>query len=272
MPARTPRPAPLHARQPIAPAGPRAEAAAAGSASRLLQLLRLVGAHDAQGGLRLTDLIERTGYDKSTTHRALTSLVKEGFVSRAADGKRYRLGIEATQLALAAADHGPVKDRLRPVLLRVARKTEDVAYLMLRSGHNVVCLLREEGSFPVKTLLAEAGVVRPLGTSTVGVSLMAAMPEEELQRVIDANAGEYGRRDVNRAALLRTVRATRTTRYAQMPFFSNEVFSVGLGVTISPSVQAGIGVVAISSRMAPARRREIGQMLLDELLPLAWQA
>lgn len=242
----------------------------AGSA-RLLQLLKLVGAHDARGGLRLTDLTGMTGFDKSTTHRALAALVDEGFVCRTADGKRYRLGIEATQLALAAADHGPVKDMLRPVLMRIARRTGDVAYLMLRSGHNVLCLLREEGAHPVKTLLAEAGVVRPLGTSTVGVSLMAAMDDAELERVIEVNAGEYGRRDVNRASLLRTVKATRATGWAQMPFFSNEVWSVGLGIPISPTVQAGIGVVGIGSRMPAARRREVGEMLVEELRPLAWK-
>lgn len=243
-----------------------------GTSAKLLRLLRLVGAHDSRGGVRLTDLVERTGFDKSTVHRALACLVEEGFVSRSADAKRYRLGIEATQLALAAVDHGAVKDRLRPALMSVARQTRDVAYLMLRTGPNVVCLQREEGSFPVKTLLAEVGVVRPLGASTVGVSALASLDDAEVASAFDANAWDYKLRGIERDPLFRLVRATRLTGYSEMSFLSNEVSGVGLAIHLSPTVQAGIGVVAINSRMAAARRQEIGRMLRDALLPLAHPA
>ena len=239
-----------------------------GSSAKLLRLLRLIGSYDGQGGLRLTDLIGLTGFDKSTIHRALVCLVSEGFVSCSADAKRYRLGIEATQLALAAVDHSAVKDRLRPALMRVARKTRDVAYLMLRTGHNVVCLQREEGSFPVKTLLAEVGVVRPLGLSTVGVSILATLGDDAVASAFEANAWDYRLRGIERDHLMRVVRATRLTGYSEMSFLSNEVFGVGLAIHVSSTVQAGIGVIAINSRMTAQRRTEIGEMLRAELEPL----
>ena len=47
---------------------------------RALALLKVVGAHHAQG-LRLTDLLALTGQDKSTLHRQLTALVDEGLWS-----------------------------------------------------------------------------------------------------------------------------------------------------------------------------------------------
>ena len=47
---------------------------------RALALLKVVGAHHAQG-LRLTDLLALTGQEKSTLHRQLTALVDEGLWS-----------------------------------------------------------------------------------------------------------------------------------------------------------------------------------------------
>ncbi|VWX61724.1 IclR family transcriptional regulator [Burkholderiales bacterium 8X] len=243
-----------------------------GSSAKLLRLLRLIGLNEAAGGLRLTDLVVQTGFDKSTVHRALGCLVEEGFVGRSEDSKRYRLGIEATQLALAVADHSAIRDMLRPVLMRVARKSGDVAYLMMRIGPNVVCLQREVGPLSIKSLLAEEGVVRPLGLSTVGVSILATLGDAEVSAAYDANAWDYKLRGLERDQLFRLVRETRTTRYAEVPFLSNEVFGVGLGIQVSPRVQAGIGVIGINSRMDAGRRAQLGQLLLEELLPLSTRA
>jgi DNA-binding IclR family transcriptional regulator len=246
------------------------EATGAQSAGKVLALLRLVGVHNAQG-LRLTDLIELSGYDRSTTHRLLTCLADEGFVERIPDTKRYRLGLESTQLGLMAADTASVADLFQPVMRRLARKIGDTVFLMVRSGDHALCLRREEGSFPVKIFLVEPGMRRLLGLSTVGVSMLAALPDTEIVAVHKRHSVEYGRQKVTLESLQELVRQCREAGFAEQSFFMKEVYGVGCSVQISPTVHAGVSIAGINSRMTPQRRREIGLMLKDELMPLAWR-
>jgi DNA-binding IclR family transcriptional regulator len=246
-----------------------ASASGAQSAGRVLHLLRLVGQHHSQG-LRLTDLIGLSGYDRSTAHRLVACLADEGFIERMPDSKRYRLGLESMQLGLAA-ETASAADLFMPVMRRIARKVGDTVFLMVRSGDYARCLHREEGSFPVKIFLVEPGMRRLLGLSTVGVSMLAALSDDEIAAVHQRNQPEYARQKVSLQGLRELVAQTRAAGYAEQSFFMKEVYGVGCAVRISASVQAGVSVAGINSRMTPARRAEIGQMIRDELSRLEWR-
>lgn len=241
------------------------------SASKVLVLLRHVGMHNAQG-VRLTDLISLSGFDRSTTHRLLGCLAEEGFVERIPDTKRYRLGLESMQLGLMAADTASVVDLFYPLIQRLARKTGDTVFLMVRSGDHALCVRREEGSFPVRALLVEPGMRRLLGLSTVGVSMLAALSDLDAAAVYQRNKADYARQGVAWDGLQALIQATREAGFAEQSFFMQQVYGVGCSVQISATVHAGVSIAAIQARMAPARRRELGQMVQGELAPLVWTA
>jgi DNA-binding IclR family transcriptional regulator len=46
----------------------------------------------------ITDIAQVVGLHKATSHRIVTTLVNYGFLERAADGQRYRLGLELANL------------------------------------------------------------------------------------------------------------------------------------------------------------------------------
>ncbi|RYX92204.1 MAG: IclR family transcriptional regulator [Comamonadaceae bacterium] len=246
------------------------ETTGAQSAGKVLALLRLVGVHNAQG-LRLTDLITLSGYDRSTTHRLLGCLADEGFVERIPDTKRYRLGLESTQLGLMAADTSSVAEMFQPVMRRLARRSGDTVFLMVRSGDHALCLKREEGSFPVKIFLVEPGMRRLLGLSTVGVSMLAALPDAEIDAIHKRNSAEYSRQKLTRDSLDLLIQSCRDAGFAEQSFFMKEVYGVGGSVQISPTVHAGVSVAGINSRMTTSRRLEIGEMLKGELVQMAWR-
>lgn len=239
------------------------------SAGKVLTLLRLVGVHNADG-LRLTDLITLSGYDRSTTHRLLVCLADEGFVECIPGSKRYRLGLESTQLGLMAANTASVTDLFQPLMKRLARKIGDTVFLMVRSGDYALCLTREEGSFPVKIFLVEPGMRRLLGLSTVGVSMLAALSDTEVSNIYKRNSAEYGRHRVTLESLSKLVKNCRDAGFAEQSFFMKEVYGVGYSVKISPTVHAGVSIASINSRMTTSRRQEIGQSLKEELAPLIW--
>ena len=240
------------------------------SASKVLDLLKRVGFHHPQG-VRLRDLISESGLDRSTTHRLLACLLDAGFVERATPGKLYRLGMEAMQLGLLSAGMVPVVERFRPVMQRIARQTGDTVFLVVRSGDHALCLHREEGPYPIKAFVVEPGTRRLLGMSSVGMSVLAALPEAEAVATYERNAAAYTRTGISQDRLLRMVRAARQNGFAEMTDFRTEETSgVGCAFLLSSHTHAGISVAAINSRMPPERRKEIGARLMREVQSLAW--
>lgn len=57
-----------------------------------------------------------------------------------------------------------------------------------------MCLLREEGSFPVRSFVLHEGVRFPLGVASAGTAILAFLPEDEQEQILSdwaAHAGEF---------------------------------------------------------------------------------
>ncbi|WP_305807247.1 helix-turn-helix domain-containing protein, partial [Stenotrophomonas sp. YIM B06876] len=117
-------------RKPVGAAPERVHGAQA--VFRAVELLKLVGLNH-EHGMTLAALVEATGMDRTTAYRLLSSLVQTGLVERDSL-KTYRLGLEAMQLGLATMSRVPILERCRPLMLRLARRTEDTVYLVVRNG------------------------------------------------------------------------------------------------------------------------------------------
>jgi len=97
---------------------------------RALTLLRYIaGIHPH--GIAIGALAEMAELDRATAYRLVSSLVEFGLVTKD-PSKNYRLGIEAMQLGLAAMRSAPIIDRVRPVMQRLARRTDYTVFLVGR--------------------------------------------------------------------------------------------------------------------------------------------
>ncbi|MDO8772325.1 MAG: IclR family transcriptional regulator [Burkholderiaceae bacterium] len=240
------------------------------SAARALTLLRHIGAHHGQG-VRLTDLIALTGFDKSTVHRLLACLTEEEFIERIALSKIYRLGVESIQLGLMSADMAPLVDRFRPIMLRIARMSGETVFLVARSGHYALCLHREDGSYPVKLVVVEPGKRRLLGISAVGVGILAHESDDDVAEIYTRNVQIYERLGVTLDVVRRLVKATRQTGFTEMTAFGPlETSGVGYAFPITATTWVGISIAGNNSRMSMQRRRELGMLLQQELATMVW--
>jgi DNA-binding IclR family transcriptional regulator len=233
---------------------------------RAVSLLRLVVKHNDRG-IRLPELAAQTGLHHATARRMLKALEVEGLIAYEAASRAYHLGIGLYYFG-AAAHQFHLRDRFRPTLEHIASETEDTVFLVIRSGNDALVIDRVEGSFPIRTLTHEVGQRVPLGIGAGSTTLLAALPDREMEAIILVNAGRYGRYNSRTAEdVRRQVMACRKKGYAlsignMMP----EAVAVGRPVVDEQGrAVAAISVAAISQRMKNPRREEIADLIAGEI-------
>jgi DNA-binding IclR family transcriptional regulator len=239
--------------------------AGAQSLRRALQLLRLLADHH-EDGIRLPEVMEASGLERSTAHRLLSCLVEERFAERDDSGRTYRLGVEAMQLGFASMRRVPLVDTCRPLMQKLARMSGDTVFLVIRQGDYCLCLHREEGHFPVKVFTTDVGGRRLLGLGAGGLALMAALADAEVERIFERHVDEYAQSGFPRDRLLQAVRRTRSAGHADIvDTLTTGVSGVGATFAASAGTLAAISFGAISPRLPPQRKQELAKLLTTEL-------
>lgn len=234
------------------------------SASKVLRLLKIVGAHHAQG-IRLKELIEASQIDKSTAHRLLVCMLEEGFVERVGASKVYRLGIEPLQWGFSSAGMEAFSERFRPTLMRLARITNDAVFLMVRSGDYVVCLSRVEGDQTTKAYVVEVGVRRLLGASAAGLAIMSKLSDEEVHLIMHRHEDEYVRQGFKLTELKAAIQRARLLGYSKSHNRRIDSGGVGCAFSLAENYWAGISIAAAKHRSTPERLEKLAQLVLEEV-------
>jgi DNA-binding IclR family transcriptional regulator len=236
---------------------------------RAMDLLKLVGLNH-EHGIALPSLVAATGLDRSTTHRLLSALASTGMVAR--DERRlYRLGLEAMQLGLATMSRVPIVERCRPMMIRLARRTEDTVYLVVRNGDFAHCVHYEEGAFPIKALVLQVGALRLLGVGSAGTALMATLTDAELEAFHARHRAELPPERNSLMQLRRQMAQARRRGWACTDnLVADGVSGVGMFFQVTPGTYAAISVGAIRARMHEERRNWIAGLMAEELRNAAW--
>jgi DNA-binding IclR family transcriptional regulator len=236
---------------------------------RAARLLRAVATHG--DGAMLSAVARETGLGKGTVHRLLNALVDAGFVFQDHDTRRYRLGAGLGLLG-QAAHRQDLATLARPSLLRLAEVTEDTIFASLHEGGTAVCVAREIGAFPIRTLSLDAGHVRPLGVGSGSLALLAFQPDDEIEAIIDRNAAWYARYPGHtRKALLADVAETRRRGHS---FVEGKIVpgmnAIGVPVLDGDGrAVAALSLAAIADRVSGARVNELAGLLTREAAALA---
>lgn len=154
---------------------------------RAVNLLRILSMA-RETGYGLTDLARLAGLSHPTVHRMLRALMDEGLVEQRASTQRYRLGEQIHLLALARSRQSPLIEAAEAPLDRLAEQIGDTLFLTQRTGMETICIARRLGAYPVQVVPLRVGDRRPLGVSSAGLALLAAMPAEEARAILVRNA------------------------------------------------------------------------------------
>ncbi|WP_373427083.1 IclR family transcriptional regulator [Pseudarthrobacter siccitolerans] len=234
--------------------------------SRIAGLLRLVGR--SADGLPLSALVNESGLTRPTVHRLLSSLASEGLLDHDPGSGNWVLGPEIFLMGSVASARFPLEDVARPSLRRLAEATGESAFFSIRRGAETVCLLREEGSFPVRSFVLHEGVRFPLGVASAGTAILAFLPEAEQEELLHDWAGHAGAfaaghpEELVRANLA----ATRQKGYSVNPGLVLEG-SWGMGAAVfdqSGRPAWALSLTGIEPRFKGERQEELGSLLMAE--------
>jgi DNA-binding IclR family transcriptional regulator len=238
-------------------AGPRA-------LRRGLQLLAALRDHGGDG-LSVTDLARYTQIQRPTIYRLMAALIEAGLAHPVPGTKKYRAQLVPDT---SAPEPDPRLRQTLPILRRLAQRTGDAVFLVVRENDESISLHREIGGYPVQILATYAGKRQPLGVGSGGMALLAALPSDEVHAIVMRNApqlDEYGGMTANE--MLRLVDNTRARGYSVV---GNHAVRGALGVGCALLDAHGgpllaISVTAIIDRMPAQRQREIAGWIQAEL-------
>ncbi|WP_417742441.1 IclR family transcriptional regulator [Salipiger sp.] len=227
------------------------------SVDRALALLGMVG-RQTEDGASLTELVARSGLNKSTLRRLLLALMRNGMVEQNPDSRRYYLGEEAYILGtFAARRHGLLELSLE-TLKRLAQETGDAAFLSVPRGASALCLHREDGTYPIRSYALLAGRMHPLGVGAGSLAMLAALPDDEVEAMLELNAARLAADYplLQPGEIRARVAQTRDSGFALNPGLVMPD-SWGLGVALrrpDGSLAGALSLAAVESRMQPPRR------------------
>lgn len=242
------------------------------SIERAIGLLLLAGRAGAEGA-RLSDLVAKSSLPKPTVRRVLLALVRSGLLDQDADTRRYHIGPEAYVLGTLASARFGIHALSLDGLARLARESGDTAFLSVRRDDFTVCLHREEGAFPIRTHVLQAGDRHPLGIGAGGLAILAALPEAERDAVIARNASLLASDYPGHLpdALNTLVQQAQDRGYAVNPGLVM-AGSWGIGVAVPGPDGRPIGALslaAIENRLTEERQHALAPLLTREAERLA---
>lgn len=221
---------------------------------KAISLLNAFGAQ-ASTGLGVSELARRTSLNKSTAHRVLAMLERNGVVERI--GTEYRLGAFLHELGRAVypPGHERIRDVLLPFLTDLYELTRQTVHLAALHGTDVVYLAKLYGHRPVATPSRVDGRL-PAHCTAVGKVLLAydhAAAARALSEPLHRFTARTIADPIDLAAELERIRNRGLA-------FDDEESQPGLSCVASPVFAADRRVIAALSIAAPHGRVDVGRL------------
>lgn len=212
--------------------------------SRVAELLRLLGAEP--NGLTIGELAKRTGLPRSTAHRLTAALAAEGFVRVSPSGA---LRIGPALVGIAVGSRRDLRHEVAPfaeALSRRLQETVDVA--VLDAGE--VLFIEQFASRHALRVVSEVGTRLPLHATASGKVLLAALPPDEVERLLPRRLKRYTEHTITeRKLFLAEVDLVRAGHIA----YDREEHTLGVSA-LGTLVEDEVGLTASLTVVLPAAR------------------
>lgn len=196
------------------------------------------------------DLARTLKIDKGAASRILKTLVQGGFAVQDV-GRRFRAGPLLQSRAAAMTGEVSIRERARPLLVRIFEATGETAQLAIRADDQVLYLDKIDTLHPLR-VDRPVGTLAPLHCTALGKALLA-FGGAPVPRTL---AGFTQRTPVSAEALTAALAQVAAQGFAT----EDEEFAPGIRCVAAPVRDAGGAVIAAVGMAAPTTRVERAQL------------
>jgi IclR family acetate operon transcriptional repressor len=241
------------------PANPRtARGDTVQSLTRALGLLNALARHDQ--GLGLSEAAKETGLAVSTAHRLLSTLQHENFVRFDPERSVWMIGVQTFIVGSAFLRARELTGVARPLMRQLMERSGETVNLAVEEGGEAIYVAQIECRKTMRAI-ARPGGRAAMHCSGVGKALLAAMPEDEVERIIALRGlpAATAKTITTPAGLRAELQAIRERGFA----IDEEENAIGLRCVAAPVFDENGKPVAAISLSGPTAR--IGDDLLLSL-------
>jgi IclR family pca regulon transcriptional regulator len=218
--------------------------------------------------LGISELAQRLGLTRSTTHRYVATLAKLGYLDQDDATRKYRLGIRVLDLGFSVLGALGLREIAAPHLQRLTAATGRTSNLAIRDDTDVILIDRTRGRpgrYHHLEFSLHAGSRIPSYCSATGKALLAFLAQPDLDDVLDRiELLPRGPRSLtSRATLLAELGQVRRTGIA----LNDEELDSGLRSIAVPIRSRSGPVVAAINLAFPWSPAPMGE-LADQFGPL----
>jgi DNA-binding IclR family transcriptional regulator len=154
--------------------------------NRTLDILELFLVSNQE--MRLSDLAELTGLDKSTVNRIAATLVDRGYLIQPEKRGKYSLGLKFLDYSGLIKRNSKIREIALPHLLKLSRVADESVILSIRDARTPRLVAYNETipSSHALRIVPEEGTLFPLYCTAVGKIFLAAMSEADLENYLSS--------------------------------------------------------------------------------------
>ncbi len=232
------------------------------SVQKSLQMLKYIINSPEEVGI--TELEREFGYNSSTIHHLVKTMMVEGFLSQNSRTKRYHVGPELLNTWLQYNHLEKYFQRAMPILEEVVAATEETTSLFIRRDREAVCVLGKESPRTLRAFLVEGRRI-PLHCTATGKAFLAYLPEEKVRQLAVHGLERYMDNTITEVeALLSDLAMVRERGYAvELEEYEETINAVGVPIFIGVhgEPKAVLAMIGPSTRLTNERIREVAPYL-----------
>lgn len=230
---------------------------------RALQILGCFDDGNPERGI--SEIAQAVDLHKATAHRIVTTLVNYGYLERAADGQKYRLGLELTNLGYKVIRRMDLRREALPFMKQLVQQWGETCDLSIFDQGQVFYIEVLRGSYAL-TIAATVGQRLPAYCTASGKLFLAELPGPELDRFLRRSLNAYTEKTIiSPDDLRKQLEIIRNRGYA----VDDEEMEVGVYAISAPicdrqgAVIAALSIPSPTSRMTQERIPEIADSLKE---------
>jgi len=150
----------------------------------LKKFFKIVDLLENSEELRLKDIADKLGIDKSTAHRFLKTLLKYNYVKMNPANKKYSLGLKFLNIATGVIDSMDIRNIAHPYLIKLEEITGETIHLTTFDGKRVVYIDKIESPKPIR-MYSRIGNIAPIYCTAAGKVILAFQDDEVIEKIVN---------------------------------------------------------------------------------------